>query len=74
MLKTTNWKNFHGKNNSTTFKLVKHCMGSPSEWWAILVVAQNGKSTQNKWGGFSVRNTGQPAYIQNKWKALGPYT
>ena len=70
MLKIINWKNFNGENHTTTFKLVKNLVGTIQEYWTILIVAQDGKSTQNKWGGFSVRNTGKPVYIQKKWKVI----
>ena len=70
MIKTNTYKTFNGNSASVTFELVKHNQGHTSEWDAILIIAQNGKSTQNKWGGFPVRNSGKPAYIQRIWKAV----
>ena len=65
MIKTKTYKTFNGDSASVTFELVKH-----STFWSILRVATNSVSTQNKWGGFPVVNTGSPAYITRKWKAV----
>ena len=56
---------------ATTYELVKHQVGTPIEWWAIVEIERDGKSTKNEWGGFPVRNTGCPAYIEKIWKKLG---
>ena len=55
-IKTITWKNY--------------LEGKTSEYWTILMIAQNGISLQNKWGGFNVRNSGKPVYIQKKWNLL----
>ena len=69
MKKTVTTNTFAGPI-ATTFELAKHNVGSSSEYWAILFVEKEGKSLQNKWGGFTVRNTGKPAYINKIWKEL----
>ena len=69
-IKTITWKNFHNKSQTTTFELKKNLEGKTSEYWTILMIAQNGISLQNKWGGFNVRNSGKPVYIQKKWNLL----
>tara|TARA_B100001778_G_C18513637_1_gene595422 strand:+ start:557 stop:787 length:231 start_codon:yes stop_codon:yes gene_type:complete len=69
MKKTVTTNTFAGPID-TTFELVKHNVGNPSEHWAILFVEQDGQSLQNKWGGFTVKNTGKPAYMKKIWKEL----
>ena len=67
MQKTITTNTFKGPI-ATTYELVKHHVGTPSEWWAIMAIERDGKSLQNEWGGYSVRNTGCPAYIKKVWK------
>ena len=64
MQKTITTQTFKGPID-TTLKLVDH-----GDWSAILVVKQDGKSMQNKWGGYNVRNTGKTDYIKKIWKNL----
>ena len=70
MLKTKTYKTFNGDSASVTFELVKHSVGNPNEWWAILYVEQDGQSLKNKWGGYHCRNAGKPAYINKIWKGF----
>ena len=70
MEKTISWKHYTGKPMTSTFRLVKHQEGEPNEWWAILWAAENGESLQNKWGGYSTKNSGSPKYIKKIWKDL----
>ena len=69
MKKTVTTNTFAGPI-ATTFELAKHNVGSSSEYWAILFVEKVGQSLQKKGGGFTVRNTGKPAYINKIWKEL----
>ena len=69
MKKTVTTNTFAGPID-TTFELVKCNVGNSGEYWAILFVEKEGQSLQNKWGGFTVRNTGKPAYINKIWKDL----
>jgi len=64
------WKTFDGRSASATFELRKHNEGTPTEWWSILYVKQNGLTLKNKWGGFPSRNCGKPAYIQKIWNDI----
>ena len=64
MLKTITTNTFTAPL-TTDFRLDRH-----DGWSAIVIVSQNGKSTQNQWGGFPVRNTGKTAYIQRIWETV----
>ena len=70
MIKTYTTNTFGGRSVSTTVELVKHLVGRPNEWWAILYIEQDGKTLKNKWGGYHCRNAGKPAYINKIWKAV----
>ena len=70
MIKTYTTNTFGGRSVSTTVELVKHLVGQPNEWWAILYIEQDGKTLKNKWGGYHCRNAGKPAYINKIWKAV----
>ena len=69
MKKTVTTNTFAGPID-TTFELVKCNVGNSGEYWAILFVEKEGQSLQNKWGGYTVRHTGKPAYINKIWKEL----
>jgi hypothetical protein len=58
------------KNTFTGTITTKLRLDDHDDWKAIVIVAQNGKSTKNQWGGFPVRNVGKPAYIQRIWEAV----
>ena len=49
----------------TTFRLMRFSTHS-----TIQIMEQNGRSLKNEWGGYPVMHTGQPAYIEKRWKAL----
>ena len=70
MIKTYTTNTFGGRSVSTTVELVKHLVGQPNEWWAILYIEQDGKTLKNKCGGYHCRNAGKPAYINKIWKAV----
>ena len=69
MLKTITTNTYKGPT-ATTLELVKHNVGNPTEWWAILYIDQDGQTLKNKWGGYHCRNAGKPAYINKIWKAV----
>ena len=69
MMKTITTNTFNGPV-ATTFELVKHLVGQPTEWWAILYIQQDGNTLKNKWGGYHSRNVGKPVYIQKIWNPL----
>ena len=70
MLKTVSWKTFNGIEKVTEYRLDKHNAGQANEWWGILYQTENGVTLRNKWGGFSVRNSGKPAYIKKIWNNM----
>ena len=43
------------KNTFTGTITTKLRLDDHDDWKAIVIVAQNGKSTKNQWGGFPVR-------------------
>ena len=47
--------------NTYTYKLTNN---------AILIIEQNGKSTQNQWGGYPCCHVGSESYLQKMWKKL----
>jgi len=65
MEKTVTFKTINNQQGSRTYRLVKHATHS-----AILIVAQNGESLQNEWGGYSTLHVGKTDYINRKWKAI----
>ena len=74
MMKTIPWSTWSTKESSgiktTTYKLIKHNVGHPTEWWGIVYLTVNGESLKNKWGGYHSRNIGKPVYIQKIWNSL----
>lgn len=85
MMKTKSWSTFDGQARTTTYKLIKHNVGHPTEWWGIVYHTFDGKNLKNKWGGnldFALgrdllekssighTNNGKPAYIQKIWNTL----
>ena len=64
MKKTVTTNTFNGPM-ATTYELVRN-----ETFSTIRMIEQNGKSLKNKWGGYSVRNVGKPAYINKIWKEL----
>ena len=64
MKKTVTTNTFAGPL-ATTYELVRN-----ETFSTIRAIEQNGKSLKNKWGGYSVRNVGKPAYINKIWKEL----
>jgi hypothetical protein len=70
MMKTITQKTFDGQNKTTTYRLDKHNVGHPTEWWNIVYLTVDGKSLTNKWGGLHSRNVGKPLYIQKIWNTL----
>jgi hypothetical protein len=63
--KTQTYRTFDGEQHTRTFRLTHH-----EGWSSILKVAVDGKSVQNKWGGYTARNVGQRAYIERIWRSL----